>query len=227
MADRVLDVAPGELGDAQDRRDLEDGPERVGAPCASRGRGEDDDRQGPEVDPVGALADPAHRLAADDRAEPGGGMGERGDGEHGGRARAGRSRRGRGRARTRSCCQNISPITSRPDAPRRRRSSSAPGGRSAGRRRRLGQTIASAAPSEQLQGAGVGSVVDPRGVQRRAVEDRHQDARAERGDQGDAGEPQAHARRARHLGDEVDAQASAGRARRCRTAPRPRATRGG
>ena len=43
---------------------------------------------------------------------------------------------------------------------------------------------------EELEGAGVGPVVDPRGVDRRVVEDRHQDQRAEGGEEGDAGEPQ-------------------------------------
>ena len=69
VADRLLDEAPGERGDREDRRHLEDGARQV---CAVRpvGRGEDDDRDLPEVDAVGALADPAHRPAADDRPEP-------------------------------------------------------------------------------------------------------------------------------------------------------------
>ena len=61
VADRVLDVAPGQGGHPDAGRDLGGGPEQVGS-VARRRRREHDDRLVPQVDRVGANAHPAQRL---------------------------------------------------------------------------------------------------------------------------------------------------------------------
>ncbi len=83
VPDRVLDVAATRARRSPNVAATWNGARtRLGAVRRPRRR-QDDDREVPEVDAVGALADPAHRPAADDRAEPRGRMGDRGDHEHG------------------------------------------------------------------------------------------------------------------------------------------------
>ncbi len=114
-------------------------------PCAPCGDGEDDDRQGPEVDAVGAFADPAHRPAADDRAEPRGRVGEGGDGEDRAEPEHGEPAAVEERRELGRCAR-----TSARSRPGRRRRPPSIIHRACGAmracRRRLGQTIASAAP---------------------------------------------------------------------------------
>ena len=57
---------------------------------------------------------------------------------------------------------------------------------------------------EQLEGARVGAVVDPRGVEARVVEGRHQDRRDQRQQQGGDGQPRPHPGGQRRLAHELD-----------------------
>ncbi len=102
-----------------------------------------------------------------------------------------------------SVCQISTPITSRPTAPAPSIRLRAPAvtfaaqlaARPDHRQRRA---------EEQLEGAGVGAVVDPRGVEARVVEDRHQDRRGGGEDQRRHGQPRPHPRRrARALLDQA------------------------
>ncbi len=94
LADRLLDVAPGERRDPEGRADLEHVAHEAAAVHAAR-RGEDDDREVPEVDAVGAHADPAQRLPAEQHARAGSPGGRAPRPAPPSRPRAGPARRGR------------------------------------------------------------------------------------------------------------------------------------
>ena len=81
VAHGLLDVAPTERGQPDAGRHLQERPPRVGRGLLRRG--EDDDRVVPEVDAVGALADPAKGLDGQEPPEAGPGMDD--DGDHHGR----------------------------------------------------------------------------------------------------------------------------------------------
>ncbi len=133
---------------------------------AARG-GEDDDREVPEVDAVGAHADPAQRLPAEHRAEPAGRVGQRRPAPAPSRSRAGRSRRGRGTRSTGRSARSSARSPARPATPSPSSVLRAPVPiRAAQLAARPDHRQGGA--EEQLRGARVGAVVDPRGVEARA-----------------------------------------------------------
>ncbi len=201
MADRVLDVLPGEGGDEERRGDLEDRPWQV-HPLRARGGREDDDREVPEVDAVRALADPAHRPTADDRPEPRRRVRHRGHRDRGGERED----------------QEAAPVEERRElvrAPEHQRDHAeadragdvdrAPGARrdppaevpARPDRRQRGT-------DHQLECTGVGPVVDAGRIDARLVEDEHQDRRREGEAEDRQAEPGTQAPREPRLGDELD-----------------------
>ncbi len=153
-------------------------------------RRQDDDREVPEVDAVGAHPDPAQRPPAEDRAEPGGGVGQRRDDED---------------ARHReqheaALVEEGGVLVGAPDQQGDAGQAGDAGAveQAAGARRDPGPQPAArpdhrqGGAGEQLEGAGVGPVVDPRGVEAGVVEEGHGGGRGDRQGQRRDGQPRAH-----------------------------------
>ena len=102
VAHGLLDVAPGERRERERRRRLQRCPREVEPRVRERCR-QRDHREVPEVDAVGANADPAQRPPAEGAAEPGGRVREGGD-DHRGRDREQHRPRRIEEGRVRSSC---------------------------------------------------------------------------------------------------------------------------
>ena len=200
VADRLLDELPGEGRDGEDGRHLEDRP-RHARPRVLAGVGEDDDRRVPQVDPVGAHADPAQRAHAQQQPQPAGRVGRRHqDQDHGEREQHEPAAVEEGvefarlpdHDRDHEQPEPAQPIECLP-----RLRGDLPAQPATWPDHRQG------AAEEQLESAGVGPVVDPGGVGPGLVEDRHQDHRDEAEEHGREGQARAHAAGRLALGDQL------------------------
>ena len=203
VADRLLDEAPGERGDREDRRHLDQFPQQALVLRVLRvGRGEDDHRRLPEVDRVGADADPAQRPHPEEDAEPAGRVRQRHQHQH-------RRQREDDEA---ALVEERVELADLPDHDRdHQQAEDAEAVEHVARLRGDPAAEAAARPDhrqrraeQQAAGAGVGAVVDPRGVEGRVVEDRHLDRRDQRQRDRQQRQPRPDPRGQRPLVHELD-----------------------
>ena len=179
VADRLLDEPPGERRDREDRRHLEQLTQRFGAVGDPARGGEDDDREVPEVDRRRSAR--RSSAAASSRGST--------PSRQAGWARAASDQHRREREHDEAAAVEERGVLAGPpdhqrdhqqagDAERVERVAGAGGDPATQFAARPDHRQGGA--EEQLEGAGVGAVVDPRGVEARAVEDRHQDRRDQR-----------------------------------------------